>query len=67
LRTIWGVSVDRVAAEFGIDFKNYLIKEADKYILQGLLALRNNILTTTREGKFLADGLASDLFFVDLE
>ncbi|WP_081621364.1 radical SAM family heme chaperone HemW [Flavobacterium rivuli] len=67
LRTIWGVSVSRVATEFGAEFKNYLLAEAHKYIEQGLLALQDNILTTTREGKFLADGLASDLFFVDLE
>jgi len=67
LRTIWGVNVNRVATEFGVELKEYLLTEADKYIRQGLLALEDNILTTTREGKFLADGLASDLFFVDLE
>ena len=67
LRTIWGVNVNRVATEFGTEFKNYLLEEADKYIVKGLLVVQDNILTTTREGKFLADGLASDLFFVDLE
>jgi len=67
LRTIWGVNVNRVATEFGNEFKNYLLEEADKYIVKGLLVVQDNILTTTREGKFLADGLASDLFFVDLE
>jgi len=67
LRTIWGVNVNRVATEFGTIFKNYLLEEADKYIVKGLLVVQDNIITTTREGKFLADGLASDLFFVDLE
>jgi len=67
LRTIWGVSVDRVEAEFGIQFKKYLLAEADKYIMQGLLSNEDGIIKTTREGKFLADGLASDLFFVDLD
>ncbi|SFQ63610.1 oxygen-independent coproporphyrinogen-3 oxidase [Flavobacterium akiainvivens] len=67
LRTIWGVDVNRVRDEFGIDYYNYLLAEANKYIAQGLLSLDNNILKTTREGKFLADGLAADLFFVALE
>ena len=67
LRTIWGVSVNRVEAAFGTEFKNYLLLESDKYIAQGLLSLQNDILITTREGKFLADGLASDLFFINLE
>lgn len=64
LRTIWGVSINRVEAEFGVQFKEYLLAEADKYILQGFLSNQNGIIKTTREGKFLADGLASDLFFV---
>jgi len=67
LRTIWGVSVERVAGEFGHAYKDYLLKEASGYIAQGLLSLDSGILKTTREGKFLADGLASDLFFVALE
>jgi len=67
LRTIWGVSVDRVANDFGHAYKDYLLKEASAYIAQGLLSLDGGILTTTRNGKFLADGLAADLFFVALE
>ncbi|MXN92101.1 radical SAM family heme chaperone HemW [Flavobacterium sp. Sd200] len=64
LRTIWGVDVNRVEAEFGTSFKEYLLGEANDYIIQGLLSLTDGVLKTTREGKFLADGLASDLFFV---
>jgi len=67
LRTIWGVDVKRVQAEFGSKFSDYLLNEAAPFVQQGLLSFENNILTTTRAGKFLADGLASDLFFVNLE
>lgn len=67
LRTIWGVSIDRVRDEFGTPYHNYLLAEANKYIAQGLLSLDGGILKTTREGKFLSDGLASDLFFVALD
>lgn len=67
LRTIWGVSVARVEAEFGLQYSHYLKKEAEKYINNKQLILRDGILATTKEGKFLADGIASDLFFINLE
>lgn len=67
LRTIWGVSVQRVHDELGKLFSDYLIKESAKFIAQELLTNDNGIIKTTREGKFLADGIASDLFFINLD
>jgi oxygen-independent coproporphyrinogen III oxidase len=64
LRTIWGVSLERVETELGSMYRSYLEKEADKFIAQGLLANDNGIIKTTKSGKFLADGIASDLFYV---
>lgn len=66
LRTIWGVSLDRIQKEFGEEVFNYLQKQSDKFIVDGLLAIENNILKTTPKGKFLADGIASDLFLINL-
>jgi len=67
LRTIWGVSLQRVHDELGQLYSNYLLKESVKFIAQGLLTNDNGIIKTTREGKFLADGIASDLFFINLD
>lgn len=67
LRTIWGVSLDRVGSEFGSKYLNYLQKQAEKYISDNLLEIENNVLKTTKKGKFLSDGIASDLFLVNLE
>lgn len=67
LRTIWGVSVQRVHDELGKLFSDYLLKGADKFIAQGLIVNDKGIIKTTREGKFLADGIASDLFFINLD
>ena len=67
LRTIWGVSLDRIEAEFGTKFLNYLQKESEKYISDNLLEIENNVLKTTKKGKFLSDGIASDLFLLNLE
>ena len=67
LRTIWGVSLDRVQNEFGFDYLNYLQKQANKFLDDDLLFIENGILKPTKKGKFLTDGIASDLFWVNLE
>jgi oxygen-independent coproporphyrinogen-3 oxidase len=64
LRTIWGVSLPRIETEFGIDFKNQLLASAEKNIKKGFLIIEDDILKTTSKGKFLADGLASELFLI---
>ncbi|MEO9891672.1 radical SAM family heme chaperone HemW [Aurantibacter sp.] len=64
LRTIWGVSIEKIAKEFGEEYSNYLIKGSSKAIAQRLLIIENGVLKVTQKGKFLADGLAADLFMV---
>ncbi|WP_396217082.1 radical SAM family heme chaperone HemW [Flavobacterium sp.] len=66
LRTIWGVSLERIEAEFGSNYLEYLHQQAEKYISDNLLTVENNILKTTKKGKFLSDGIASDLFLLNL-
>ncbi|WP_333694309.1 radical SAM family heme chaperone HemW [Flavobacterium sp.] len=67
LRTIWGISLDRILNEFGQTYLDYLNQQAAKYIEDHLLFVDENILRTTRKGKFLSDGIASDLFLLNLE
>lgn len=67
LRTIWGVSLDRIENEFGPKYLDYLNQQAAKYIEDHLLFIDDNILRTTKSGKFLGDGIASDLFLLNLE
>ena len=67
LRTIWGVSLERIETEFGSSYLEYLHQQAEKYISDNLLTVENNILKTTKKGKFLSDGIASDLFLLNLE
>ncbi len=66
LRTIWGVSLLRVESEFGIQYKKYLLKQSEKYITQQLLYIDDNRLLVTKNGKFLSDGIASDLFKLNI-
>lgn len=67
LRTIWGVSLDRIEEEFGKTYLDYLNQQAAKFIEDHLLFVDENILRTTKNGKFLCDGIASDLFLLNLE
>jgi oxygen-independent coproporphyrinogen-3 oxidase len=67
LRTIWGVSLVRIENEFGQTYLDYLLKQAQKFLSDDLLFIENNILKPTKKGKFLTDGIASDLFWVNLE
>jgi oxygen-independent coproporphyrinogen-3 oxidase len=66
LRTIWGVSLSRIENEFGLTYLEYLKKQSQKYLNDDLLFLEKDILKPTSKGKFLTDGIASDLFIVNV-
>ena len=65
LRTIWGISLNRIEQEFGKTYLDYLNQQAAKYIEDHLLFVDKNILRTTKNGKFFSDGIASDLFMLN--
>jgi len=72
LRTIWGVSLNKIGTDFGIYYKEHLIASAKKFIKQELLIIEDckteqdiSILKPTKKGKFLIDGIASDLFILN--
>lgn len=69
LRTIWGVSFSKIEKDFGTEFLQKITKESQQFIDKKLLQIKKDpvkgsILITTKKGKFLADGIASDLFIV---
>ncbi|UAN00089.1 radical SAM family heme chaperone HemW [Polaribacter litorisediminis] len=66
LRTIWGVSLSKIERDFGNNYSKYLQMQSKKFIQQELLYIENDVLKTTKKGKFLSDGLASDLFMLNL-
>ncbi|MCK0130029.1 radical SAM family heme chaperone HemW [Flavobacteriaceae bacterium F08102] len=65
LRTMWGIDLNVLASIGEESDRIRLLKAAQKPLQDGLLMLENECLKTTAKGKFLSDGLASDLFFVD--
>ncbi|MEP1490216.1 MAG: radical SAM family heme chaperone HemW [Algibacter sp.] len=73
LRTIWGVSFNKIKNDFGDKELQYLKKVSKRYIKEELLVMsshfdenQNGIVTlkTTQKGKFLVDGIASELFMI---
>lgn len=67
LRTIWGVSLERIENEFGKKYTDYLDQQSQKHLESGLLFVEDKVLRATQKGKFLTDGIASDLFLVNLD
>ncbi|WP_034062571.1 radical SAM family heme chaperone HemW [Lacinutrix jangbogonensis] len=65
LRTVWGVSIEKIRVSFGIVFENYMMQQAQKHIDEHLLYIEDKKLKVTKKGKFLSDGIASDLFMLN--
>ena len=65
LRTIEGVSLSEIKKEFGEFYFKHLCKKMEVLVGKNLLKLDKNVISITKKGKFLADGIASDLFFLN--
>jgi len=62
LRTIEGLSFHHTKTYWGEEKTATIIKGAAKWIQSNNLILENDFLRLTKQGKLLADGIASDLF-----
>ena len=67
LRTIWGISLSKIEKEFGLIFKTYVLQQAKNFIEDHLLFLDGDTIVVTKKGKFLSDGIASELFMLNLK
>ena len=62
LRTIWGIDILFVESEFGQLRKGELLKQIQKFINEGMIISSGNNFILTKEGKFFADRIASEMF-----
>ena len=65
LRTMWGISLEKIEREFGKNHKIYLLEQAEKHVQNKTIIKENEQMKISRKGKFLSDGIASDLFMVN--
>ena len=63
LRTAEGLNLSYMENKWGKDATAVIQKEGKKFISTGKIRAENNMLKLTKEGKLLADGIASAFFF----
>ncbi len=66
LRTKWGISLQEVRVNFGAEYQEYLLNEAQRFIQDKMLEKQGDHLHISKKAKFLSDGIAADLFFINL-
>jgi oxygen-independent coproporphyrinogen-3 oxidase len=64
LRTLEGISLRLIEERWGQDYKEATLVNCLKHITSGNLECINNQVRLTVAGKFMADGIAADLFSV---
>ena len=65
LRTQWGCDTECVKREFGPALYLHLMREAELQMKKANIRIEGGVLFLTTQGKFLADGIISELFFID--
>ena len=59
LRTMWGLDLEKIKLSA---HRDQIEKAAEKYIREGMLLKKEEIFILSEQAKFLADGIASELF-----
>ena len=65
LRTKWGIDLNQIKEQFGSSFQNNLNLLVEPYLQSKHVLKVDDILVLSKEGKFLADKISSDLFVID--
>jgi len=66
LRTQYGISLNEVTSLFGNKMLDYLHTQSQKHLEEHLLFIDGDRLYVSKKGKFLSDGIAADLFMLNL-
>ena len=64
LRTMWGVELQTLESSFSQEIKSHFLSELQQKQKDGYLIIEDGCLKIPEKHWFLADGIASDLFFV---
>lgn len=66
LRTQWGVSLSKIELDFGLEYLDYFNQQIQKHLEQNTIErVDKDQFRATLKGKFLTDGISSDLFKLD--
>ncbi|MBN9485297.1 MAG: coproporphyrinogen III oxidase [Bacteroidetes bacterium 43-93] len=62
LRTSWGCDLSHITTKWGSDYVTQIMKDAQQFIEQDKILLKDNHLLLTLKGKLWADRIAGELF-----
>lgn len=62
LRTMWGIDLSYLRANFDAELVKHFLQGAERLIQDGSIAVKEHFYTLTEKGKLLADRIAGDLF-----
>lgn len=65
LRTKFGVNSDDIHRNFGKLYEQHFIKESQIFLENGQIEKRDSGFHISEKGKFLSDGIAAELFYLD--
>jgi oxygen-independent coproporphyrinogen III oxidase len=65
LRTKWGIDLPFLENEYGGLYYDHFMNEATRFLEKGKLERSGNKIRLSRKGKFFADGIMSQLFYVE--
>ncbi len=65
IRTVLGMPLEKLKAEYGNELYEYCLKMARPHINQGTLEIKDNTLKLTPNGIFISDGIMSDMLWVE--
>jgi oxygen-independent coproporphyrinogen-3 oxidase len=62
LRTQWGIDLEVINSQFDEKLARHFQEKTNKHLKNGLVKKEGNVFRLTREGKFFADRIASEIF-----
>ena len=62
LRTQWGSDLKVISSQFGVESEKHFLRKAERYLKEKMIEKNKNVFRLTREGKFFADRIASEIF-----
>lgn len=62
LRRAEGINLEHITQHFGDDQSARILKDCEKFVRENLMMRSGDNLILSKKGKFLADGIAGDLF-----
>ncbi len=65
LRTIWGVSLQKISSDFHPSFITNFVNTINNLQQEGIVVVNGDIVTIAENSKFQTDGITSELFVVN--